>query len=53
MIGVVGFVLRSCVSVAAVPRSVLIALRSALFPEPLSPVMRTMSVGRIFMVVLS
>ncbi len=53
MMGVSGFMWRSCVSAAALPRSVLMALSRALFPLPLSPVMSTMSVGRIWICVLS
>ena len=53
MIGVFGFTCRSCASCACVPKSVLMALRSTLFPEPLSPVMRTMSVGFMWRLRLS
>jgi len=45
MIGAFGLMFRSLVSCAWVPKSVLRALSNALFPLPLSPVMRTMSVG--------
>ena len=47
LLAVFGFMFRSAVSWASVPKSCFMALRSALFPLPLSPVMRTMSVGRI------
>jgi len=50
MIGVFGLMLRSLASWACASKSCLRALRRTLFPEPLSPVMRMMSVGcmRIF-----
>jgi len=48
-----GFIAVSLASWAAVPRSVFMALSKALFPEPLSPVIRTMSVGRILSETLS
>lgn len=45
MMGWFWFMCRSFVSWARVAKSVFMAFRSALFPLPLSPVMRTMSVG--------
>ena len=52
-IGAVAFIAVSRVSAASVPRSCFMALRSTLFPLPLSPVMSVMSPCRIFMSVLS
>lgn len=53
IMGVFGFMLRSLVSWACGPKSAFMALRSALLPLPLSPVMRTMSVGRMLSETLS
>ena len=53
MMGWSWFMLRSFVSWASVARSCLMAFRSALFPLPLSPVIRTMSVGFMQMLMLS
>jgi len=47
IMGVLGFMFRLCVSAACVPKSCFMALRRTLLPLPLSPVMRTMSVGRM------
>jgi len=53
MMGWSGFMGKSLVSWAAVAKSALMAFRSVLLPDPLSPVMRTMSVGRMRNVMLS